>query len=188
MKEILIVGGPNGAGKTTFIESFLDSGDYVYLGADQIAYELCPEDVASVAAKAGREFIKRIKTHRENGDQLIVESTLSGKSLARHIEKFKDAGYLVRVIFISIPNANVSAERVRIRVSKGGHHVPIEDIERRYLKTHRNFWHLYRNLADDWAVYLNEENGHQMLAYGNSNSYDIIQKPEWREIEWKFQA
>lgn len=185
MKEMILVGGPNGAGKTTFIESFLDTQKFTYLGADLIAYEMCPEDVASVAAKAGREFIKRIKAHRLAGDWVIVESTLSGRSLSRHVERFRDAGYLVRVIFISIPNANVSAERVRIRVNKGGHDVPLEDIKRRYLKTHQNFWQLYRPLVDRWFLYENQKLGHRLIALGIKNQYDVIDKPAMDAFLWK---
>ena len=52
----VLVGGPNGAGKTTLVMEALTEFDFEYLGADKIAYEMCPEDVASVAVKAGREF------------------------------------------------------------------------------------------------------------------------------------
>jgi len=41
-KEIFLVGGPNGAGKTTFVNAFLMRESRTYLGADQIAYEMCP--------------------------------------------------------------------------------------------------------------------------------------------------
>lgn len=185
MKEIVLVGGPNGAGKTTFIESFLDHYQFEYLGADKIAYDLCPDDVESVAIQAGREFIKRVRSCCDNGDNVIVESTLSGVSLAKHIKRFRDRGYLVRVIFISIPNAKVSAQRVELRVSKGGHKVPIEDIERRYLRTYQNFWHVYRPLADRWFIYSNQNNNHQLKAFGDSKCYDMFDKPFMQDFLWK---
>lgn len=187
-KELVVVGGPNGAGKTTFVNSFLLDDGFTYLGADLIAYELCPEDVESVSVRAGREFIKRIKLCREAGENVIVESTLSGRSLAKHIERYKAAGYEVQVIFISLPNDLVSADRVKIRVTKGGHNVPDEDIKRRFLKTHRNFWHLYRFMADEWFVFVNKENGHELLAAGVNDCYFATDESLMASFLWKTKA
>ncbi|MDF1741059.1 MAG: zeta toxin family protein [Verrucomicrobiales bacterium] len=187
MSELIVVGGPNGAGKTTFIKAFIRDNPHIYLGADQIAYELCPEDVDSVSVKAGREFVKRVRSCRDLGTDVIVESTLSGRSLTRQIEQFREAGYSIKVIFISLPNQAASAERVRIRVSKGGHNVPTEDIERRFLRTHANFWNLYRGLADRWYLYSNKEGGHELVAGGMNDNYVVLDQIAMRSFLWKLE-
>jgi predicted ABC-type ATPase len=51
------------------------------------------------------------------------------------------------------PQAHV--DRVAIRVQTGGHHVPTDDVIRRYSRSIANFWNTYRNLADNWTVHYN---------------------------------
>lgn len=79
-KQAIIVGGPNGAGKTTFVEEFLRDLPYRYIGADLIAAETAPDNPESVAFDAGREFMRQIESAIVAGEDVIVETTLSGKS------------------------------------------------------------------------------------------------------------
>lgn len=187
MKELVLVGGPNGAGKTTFINSFLLAENFTYLGADLIAYEMCPENVESVSFSAAREFLNRLQACRKSGKNVIVESTLAGKSLAKYIRKYKDAGYSIKLIFLTLPNQAASARRVKIRVAKGGHNVPEKDIERRFLRTHRNFWNLYRPLADRWYLFANQCEKHELVAAGEDDRYVSSDAAEMRYILWKLE-
>lgn len=186
--ELILAGGPNGAGKTTFVESFLRGEGRTYLGADQIAYEMRPDDVASVAVAAGREFIRRLQVCRQRGENLIVESTLSGKSLSGHLRIFRESGYAVKIVFISLPAVADSIARVALRVSKGGHDVPREDLERRFLRTHHNFWHVYRPLADRWYLYLNNRRKHEKVAEGIQDSYVVENDSLMQAFLWKAQS
>jgi len=97
---IHLIGGANGAGKTTLAEQLTAAHQIPYLGADLIAEELNPSDVAAVQIAAGREFFKRLKQFLADRESLIVESTLSGKSLVRHINAFKQAGFYVRMSYV----------------------------------------------------------------------------------------
>lgn len=47
-KELIIVGGPNGSGKTTLAKEFIADQKIAYISADDIAYELDPENPESV--------------------------------------------------------------------------------------------------------------------------------------------
>ncbi len=174
-----MVGDPNGAGKTTFVRSFLRDVPFRYLGADQIAYELCPEDVASVALQAGREFLRQIREARESRESVIVESTLAGKGLARELRAFREAGYELRLIFVSLPSSRTSAARVAIRVKKGGHDVPAEDIRRRFRRTHQNFWDLYRPIVHQWELFYNGGRSHTLVAAGVETEIRIHQEIPW---------
>jgi len=44
-------------------------------------------------------------------------------------------------------------ERVRSRVSQGGHNVPEDVIRRRYDRSWDNFQRIYKQLADSWTVF-----------------------------------
>lgn len=99
--RLIVIGGANGSGKTTLAREYISAEDLPYLGADQIAFELNPNDVESVAIQAGRLFIEKIAENIEREESFIVESTLSGLSLGKWIRRAKDAGYIVRVLFVS---------------------------------------------------------------------------------------
>ena len=82
-----------------------------------------------------------------------METTLASRSLAPRIARLRRSGYEFRLVFLFVPNADFSVERVAGRVRQGGHHIPEETIRRRYMAGIKNFFALYRPLADSWAVH-----------------------------------
>lgn len=168
-KEIWIVGGPNGAGKTTWLRGALEhQSGVLYLSADQIAAELSPDEPEAAAISAGREFLKRLRASIEGGEELIVESTLSGRGMTRYLELAREHGYRVVIVFIFLHRADLCVRRVRTRVRRGGHSVPEADILRRFGRSKRNFWELYRPLADEWHLYFNGGECFEMVASGDA--------------------
>jgi len=167
MPELILVGGPNGAGKSTFIREILRRESLRYLCADEAAFELCPEAPETVAVAAGRLFLRRVVEARDDREDVVIESTLSGKSFARQVEAFATAGYRIRTIFVTPFSPDAAVRRVSLRVSKGGHPVPEPDILRRFCRAHRNFWFHYRALSERWVLYHNETaNGPARVAFG----------------------
>ena len=59
--------------------------------------------------------------------------------------------------------------RVRNRVMAGGHDVPEEDIVRRFYRSKRNFWLIYKNLVDKWDLFYNSGDNLQEVASGQSD-------------------
>jgi len=129
--KLIIVGGPNGSGKSTFAMDHSRITGIQYVGADQIAYKISPEDPVAARIEASRRFISLIRESISNRVSLIVESTLAGKSLRKLIGDAKSAGYEVVVVFVFLDSADSCAERVAQRVRLGGHDVPEADIRRR---------------------------------------------------------
>lgn len=163
--EIVVVGGPNGAGKTTLAREILAEHDYLYISADDIAYELAPNDPGSVNIKAGKIFFERLQHAVSSNHNILIESTLSGKSLIPLLKKFKnELNYQVSVVFIFLTNPEICVQRVSIRVKKGGHHVPTEDIHRRFRRCFVNFWNDYKEIADNWFLFYTSEDSFQEVA------------------------
>lgn len=139
----------------------------------------------TVAVAAGRLFLEQLAAARKSGEDVIVESTLSGKSFARQVEKFREEGYEVETLFITPLDVRDSVDRVSKRVRKGGHHVPEKDIRRRFLRAHSNFWSLYRPLSSlGWSVFVNETGkGHIHVATGFQDSLEIFHPVLFEEFD-----
>ena len=115
-KEVFVVAGPNGSGKTTFAEEFLVQRQCSYLSADRIATELSPDDPASVQVLAAREFLNRLSGRVVGTDTFLVESTLSGRTFWRTLEKAKLSGFGVTIIFLYLDSSDTCVLRIQKRV------------------------------------------------------------------------
>jgi len=156
-KKIVIIAGPNGAGKTTFAREFLvkEANCPAFVNADLIAAGLAPFTPERAAFKAGRLMIQEIRGYVDRGESFAFETTLSGRHYARLIREWRDIGYRVKLIFLSLPDSEMAMERVHFRVAQGGHNVPEAVIRRRFYKGLRNFYELYRSIVTDWVCYDN---------------------------------
>lgn len=176
-KNVIVVAGPNGSGKTTFAAEYLrDSEISEYISADAIAERLVsrPEDMGRVKIQAGRLFIQEIQGLIEAEKDFVVEVTLAGKGFARTISQLKCSGWTVTIVFIFLKSPETSVARVRNRVSAGGHHVPTEDVVRRFYRSKHNFWYTYRNLVDRWHLYYNSATYFQEVAVGKIDDVTVI--------------
>jgi predicted ABC-type ATPase len=156
-KRIIIVAGPNGAGKTTFANEFLpkEAGVLHFINADLISHGLSPFAPEEAAITAGKIMLSQIAAHVAAGKNFAFETTLAGRNNARHIPRWREQGYHVKLIFFQLPTARMAIERVRSRVRQGGHHVPEHIIRRRFKAGLRNFELTYKALVGSWALYDN---------------------------------
>ena len=163
--QCIIIAGPNGAGKTTFAKQFLAQEVNVihFVNADLIAAGLSPlrPELAQIAA--GRLFLNEVKKLAQERVDFAFETTLSGHAHLRFLKKWKAEGYFIKIIYLRINSPELSLDRIATRVTQGGHDVPREVVLRRFDRSWNNFLNLYREIADEWAIYENSLNAFQLL-------------------------
>lgn len=97
-------------------------------------------------------------------ESFAVETTLSRRSYAQMIPRWKKAGYRVAIFFLELPSVELAIGRVADRVAQGGHDIPEPVIRRRFTTGKRNFLNLYKSLADAWRHYDNAGDSPLLLA------------------------
>lgn len=171
-KKILVIAGPNGAGKTTFATEFLpnDAGCPEFLNADLLAAGLSPFAAEKAAVRAGRLILDEFRRRVRRNESFALETTLSGRSYVRLITQWRKCGYCVKLVFLSLPSADLAVARVAARVAQGGHSVPEEVIRRRFDNGLRQFHEVYKSIVDSWALYDNSGPTPILLESGDDQS------------------
>lgn len=165
-KNLYIIAGCNGAGKTTasftILPEILDCKEFV--NADEIAKGLSPFQPEKVSFESGRIMLKRINELLNENENFAFETTLSTRSYKNKIIEAKAKGYRVTLLFFWLQSIELAKERVKIRVSEGGHNIEPEIIERRYIKGIKNLFDIYLPIIDGALIFDNSEGKHELLA------------------------
>lgn len=172
---LCIIGGCNGAGKTTLARELLPRmGLMRFLNADEIARGLSPLDPSLTAFKAGRLLIEEARTLLDAKASFAIESTLSGKTYVSMLRDAKARGYRLVLHYIVIDSAAQAVRRVALRVKLGGHHVPDDDVARRFARSRKHFLEDYLPLADEWGVWDNAASPPQRVAHSDTHTVEQI--------------
>ena len=132
---LVAVAGPNGAGKTTFYHSHIAPAALRYVVADELARELGLD--AYAAAKAADVLRHRLIRQKESFAFETVFSDPVGDKL-KFLKEAAASGYTVVLCFVGLADFGQSEERVAMRVSQGGHDVPVEKLKSRFPRTMAN--------------------------------------------------
>lgn len=153
-KTCYIIAGPNGAGKTTFAMNMLPNEivSENFINADLIAAGLSPFRPEHAAVEAGKLMLKRISSCVSMGVPFAFETTLSGRAYLRKIAQWQKQGYTVVLFYFSLPSVRIAIERVKYRVSTGGHNITEDVIRRRFLRSSANLDD-YKARVNSWAVF-----------------------------------
>jgi len=176
MKPTLcLLGGCNGAGKTTLALELLPRlGLMRFLNADEMARGLSPLDPSLSAFRAGRLLLEEARALIAAKASFALESTLSGKTHVALIRQAKAQGYRVVLHYIVIGSASQAVERVALRVRLGGHHVPEDDVRRRFDRSRRHFLADYLPLADEWGLWDNQSPPAAQIADSKTHTLDEL--------------
>jgi predicted ABC-type ATPase len=166
--NLYIISGCNGAGKTTasftILPEMLDCKEFV--NADEIAKGLSPFQPESVSFHAGRIMVERIDELLNSGVDFAFETTLTTLSYLNTIKAAKEKGYSINLLYFWLNDVNLAIERVKIRVSEGGHNIPEETIRRRYFRGIYNLSNRFIGLCDFWIVINNSSRPYTFVAEG----------------------
>lgn len=132
---LVAVAGPNGAGKTTFYHVHIAPAALRYVSADILAREL---DMDAYAAAKAADVLRRalLKQKESFAFETVFSDTVGDK--LKFLREAATVGYTVVLCFIGLEDAELSEERIAMRVSQGGHDVPTEKLKSRFPRTMAN--------------------------------------------------
>jgi len=145
-----IIAGPKGAGTTTLATELLPlyANCRNFINPDLLARAYSPFDPDAGMLRAGRTVLERIAEFTEARKDFAFETTLSGRAYVQLLRRVKKAGFRLHLFYLWIPSPELALLRIRDRVESGGHNVPERDVRRRFGRTLRNLFTLYRALLD----------------------------------------
>ncbi len=165
MPTCWIVAGPNGAGKTTFALEFLPEVVKCthFINADLIAAGLSPLAPERELMAASRIVLNEIQICINKRKSFAFETTLSGRGYLKLIKQLQLDGWRVELIYLALPNKEMSHLRVAERVAHGGHNIPTKDIERRFPRSLNNLLNHFSSLVDQCQCYLNADDEPKLI-------------------------
>jgi len=186
MPNLFIIAGCNGAGKTTasytVLPEMLNCKEFV--NADEIAKGISPFQPEGAAIDAGKIMLTRIQELITAEVDFSFETTLSPKYFINLISKAQEKGYFVTLVFFWLSSVDLAIERVKMRVSEGGHNIPEDIIRRRYKMGIRNLVNKYIPISDYWIIINNSEGPFTVVAEGSKNiEVEIKNIATWNKIK-----
>lgn len=188
--ELIIIAGPNGSGKTSITQKFLHhewAEGTTYINPDQVAKDVFGDWNDSEAVLKAANYCAELREEcLEEKKSFVFETVFSAQDKIDFVIRAKQAGFFIRIFFISTSDPAINASRIAKRVMKGGHDVPISKIISRYNKSIQNCktvapivdrLYLYDNSIDnvDAQPLFRLSNGSLVKRY----SEDI---PKWAKI------
>lgn len=161
--------------------------DYVkcpnFVNADLIAQGLAPFEPRAAAIKAGKLVLQQIHEFAERGVDFAFETTLSGKSYASMLSGLKAKGYALHLFFLWIPSPELAIARIKDRVLEGGHHVPADDVRRRFVRGINNFFELYEPLVHSWMLFDNSQAKPALIGKKRTGYKEVINEDLFNRIQ-----
>lgn len=184
---LIVIAGPNGSGKTTITTKILHHQwmeDAVYINPDQIAKDKFGDWNSVEAVMQSVKYCEALREEcLKERKSLIFETVLSADDKLDYIRRAKDAGFFIRIFFVSTNHPTINAARIAHRVMEGGHDVPISKIISRYFKSILNCRRISR-LADRTYIYDNSIDGQEAqllfrFVDGKLFKQYVKEIPEW---------
>lgn len=190
LPEMIIIAGPNGSGKTSVTQKFLHhewAENILYINPDEVANNKFGDwnSVEAILKAANYCAELREKCLQEH-KSFVFETVMSAEEKVDFIIRAKQAGFFIRVFFISTSHPSINAARIANRVMKGGHDVPISKIISRYYKSIENCKSI-AHIVDRLYVYDNSIDGKDAqlqfrLSNGELKKMYVENLPEWAQI------
>lgn len=184
MPTCWIIAGPNGAGKTTFALEYLPkvANCHHFINADLIAAGLSPLAPEKQLLAASKLFLHEMEQHIQQKHDFAFETTLAGRTYLKLIQRLKNEGWQVELIYLALPNMKMSKVRVAERVAYGGHNIPTQDIERRFARSLRNLLTDFRLAVDGTLCFMNGVDALQLIFEQKGEICTIINEQLYQHM------
>ena len=181
-KNFYLFAGVNGVGKTTLFNAI--NGDMkksVRINSDEIVREIGKWNSEIDQVKAAKIAIGLRNECMEKGNSFNEETTLTGKTILKLIDKVREKNYKLHLFYVGVGSPDISKERIKKRVADGGHHIPDEVVDKRYKESLKNFEKILKKF-DNVVVYDNSVRFRTLLRIIDKKVIKIADDlPEWME-------
>ena len=149
--RIYVLAGVNGAGKSSIGGAAMRDAGADYYNPDEAARDILSTSPGltqllanSAAWQQGRRLLEHAIANRLD---FAFETTLGSNTIPRLLAEAASRGIEVFVWYAGLTSPELHIERVRARVSRGGHAISEADIRRRYEHSRINLVQLMPALA-----------------------------------------
>ena len=187
MKKVFyLFAGVNGAGKSTLYNSESLNNDIkntIRVNTDEIVREIGDWKNNSDQLKAAKIAINLRNECFLYGKSFNEETTLTGKTILKTIERAKELGYELQLFYVGVSSTEIAKERIKSRVEKGGHHIENDIVEKRYYESLKNLKEILLKF-DKVYLYDNSKKYKNIFSFSNNK---ILFKDN-KSISWAKEA
>lgn len=180
-KNLYLFAGVNGVGKSTMYNSQIEEGikQSIRINTDEIVRTFGDWKNNADQIKAAKIAIQLRNYCFEEGKSFNEETTLTGKTILKTIDKAKELGYKIYLYYIGVDSPEIAKERVRNRVLKGGHDISSEVIKKRYYESLENLKKIISK-CDYVDIYDNTDIYKLVFSFANNEIIEnSISSSEW---------
>ena len=187
MKKVFyLFAGVNGAGKSTLYNSESLNNDIkntIRINTDEIVREIGDWKNNSDQLKAAKMAINLRNECFLYGKSFNEETTLTGKTILKTIDRAKELGYELQLFYVGVSSTEIAKERIKSRVEKGGHHIENDIIEKKYYESLKNLKEILLKF-DKVYLYDNSKKYKNIFSFSNNK---ILFKDN-KSISWAKEA
>lgn len=188
-KTFYLFAGVNGVGKTT-LYNLENTGSEIKkttrINTDEIVRDFGDWKNGADQVKAAKIAINLRNKCFDEGKSFNEETTLTGKTILKTIEKAKKMGYELQLFYVGVDSPEISKKRIKYRVSKGGHHIEDDVVEKRYHESLENLEAVI-NIFDIVYIFDNSIKFKEIFCFANNKILFRTKEKTWadRAIEIK---
>jgi len=182
--KMLVIAGPNGSGKSSLVtEKVRSAYEERIINPDNYA-----EGLLSVIPDRTERYLfamdacKYLRTSLlENKKSFGFETVGSTEEKIQFVKKAIEKGYKIEFIFVTLKSPELCIERIKERVSAGGHDVDPEKVYSRYARSMKNL-HYFLEISDRADVYDNSGSCPTLVFVKKKGEYQLFIDPE--KCDW----